>query len=52
MKRETGMFAEHRRLQWYLLGGVGGRQVLFHLLLHRLADVVVCRILQVCLYLR
>lgn len=45
------MAAEHRRLEWYLFGSVGGRQVFFHLLLHRLADVVVCRILQVRLYL-
>lgn len=40
-----------RQTDKYLFGGVGGGQVLFHLLLLRLADVVVCRILKVGLYL-
>lgn len=35
----------------YLFGGIGGGEVFFHLLLHRLADVVVCRILKVGLNL-
>lgn len=35
----------------YLLGGVGGGQVFFHLLLHGLTDVVVSGILKVGLHL-
>lgn len=35
----------------YLLSGVGGGQVFFHLLLHGLTDVVVSRILKVGLHL-
>lgn len=43
--------AEERHYEKYLFGGVGGGQVFLHLLLHRLTDVVVCRILKVGLYL-
>lgn len=51
VKKKGGVNAEESHLEWYLFGGMSGGQVFFHLLFHGLSDVVVCRILEVCLYL-